>query len=84
MGGGRFPGTSIASLKQRKELIPVWLCIGVGAIISVGYTLRLATKNPDVTWNRHSNPEPWQEYEKKNYKIVNPIERKIGTDAPKF
>lgn len=38
-------------------------------MISVGYTLRLATKNPDVTWNRHTNPEPWQEYEKKNYKV---------------
>ncbi|KAJ1520767.1 hypothetical protein ONE63_003862 [Megalurothrips usitatus] len=81
---GKFPGTSIASLKQRKELIPVWVCIGFGAFLSGAYTLRLALKSPDVTWNRNSNPEPWQEYEHKNYKIINPTERKIGTDAPKF
>ncbi|KAK3926457.1 Cytochrome c oxidase subunit NDUFA4 [Frankliniella fusca] len=79
-----FTGTSLESLKKRKELIPVWLCIGVGFLLSSAYTLRLALKNPDVTWNRNSNPEPWQEYETKNYKIINPIERKIGTDAPKF
>ena len=52
--------------------------------MSMGYLFRLATKNPDVTWNRKTNPEPWQEYEHKNYKLINPVERKIGTDAPKY
>lgn len=37
--------------------------------MSAGYTLRLATRSPDVTWNRRTNPEPWQEYETKNYKV---------------
>lgn len=33
------------------------------------YTMRLATRNPDVTWSRTSNPEPWQEYRNKQYKV---------------
>lgn len=33
------------------------------------YTLRLATRNPDVTWRRGENPEPWQEYRNKQYKV---------------
>ena len=33
------------------------------------YTLRLATRNPDVSWAKKSNPEPWQEYANKQYKV---------------
>lgn len=34
------------------------------------YTMRLALTNPDVTWDRKSNPEPWQKYAEKQYKVV--------------
>lgn len=33
------------------------------------YTMRLATRNPDVTWNRETNPEPWEAYRNKQYKV---------------
>ena len=33
------------------------------------YLLRLATRNPDVSWNKKKNPEPWQEYSDKQYKV---------------
>lgn len=33
------------------------------------YTLRLAIKNPDVSWAKKSNPEPWNEYANKQYKV---------------
>lgn len=33
------------------------------------YTMRLATRNPDVTWSHHDNPEPWQHYSDKQYKV---------------
>lgn len=36
---------------------------------SIIYTLRLALKNPDVTWNHKKNPEPWMEYSDKQYKV---------------
>jgi len=45
------------------------VCVGAGAIGAVYYMARLATRNPDVTWNRTSNPEPWQEYKDKQYKV---------------
>lgn len=45
------------------------MCVGAGAIGAVYYMARLATRNPDVTWNRTSNPEPWQEYKDKQYKV---------------
>lgn len=35
------------------------------------YTMRLATRNPDVTWNRETNPEPWEAYRNKQYKVRN-------------
>lgn len=28
--------------------------------LAAGYTIRLATRNPDVSSRRKSNPEPWQ------------------------
>ena len=37
------------------------------------YTLRLATQNPDVTWDRKNNPEPWQKYAEKQYKVKLPL-----------
>lgn len=36
---------------------------------SAYYTLRLAIKNPDVSWAKKSNPEPWNEYANKQYKV---------------
>ena len=36
---------------------------------AAGYTIRLATRNPDVSWNKKANPEPWQEYRNKRYKV---------------
>lgn len=45
------------------------MCTGIGMAWATFYTLRLATKNPDVTWSRKNNPEPWQEYHNKQYKV---------------
>ena len=33
------------------------------------YTMRLALTSPDVTWDRKGNPEPWQKYAEKQYKV---------------
>lgn len=33
------------------------------------YTMRLATRNPDVTWSRVQNPEPNEAYRNKQYKV---------------
>ena len=47
------------------------------------YTLRLATQNPDVTWDRKNNPEPWQKYAEKQYKFYAPSGFK-PSQAPKY
>lgn len=60
---------SIQSSTKIFQLIPLYVCVGAGACAAVFYMFRLATRNPDVTWNRSSNPEPWQEYKEKQYKV---------------
>ncbi|XP_017479970.1 PREDICTED: cytochrome c oxidase subunit NDUFA4 [Rhagoletis zephyria] len=79
-------GLGLQSLKKNPALIPLYVCVGAGALGAVYYTLRLATRNPDVTWNRSSNPEPWQEYKDKQYKFYSPIRdyRNIKSPAPKY
>lgn len=51
------------------QLAPLFFCIGFGALFSSGYLLRLAFRSPDVTWNTKRNPEPWNEYKDKEYKV---------------
>lgn len=34
------------------------------------FSLRTALKNPDVSWDRKNNPEPWQHYADKQYKVI--------------
>ncbi|KAF4527242.1 hypothetical protein B566_EDAN015915 [Ephemera danica] len=79
-------GMSIASLKKHPSLIPLYVCVGAGAVGAAYYILRLATRTPDVSWNKKTNPEPWQEYQNKQYKFYSPIRdySAIESKAPKF
>jgi len=45
------------------------VALGAGVAMSFVYTIRLAVANPDVTWDRKNNPEPWQQYAEKQYKV---------------
>lgn len=54
------PGMTIKSLKSHPSLIPLWVSIGGGALLAGAYLTRLATRNPDVCWDRKNNPYPWQ------------------------
>lgn len=40
------------------------------------YTMRLATRNPDVSWRRKDNPEPWEAYRNKQYKVSLSLDEK--------
>lgn len=51
------------------QLIPLVVVIAAGGCMSAGYLARLAFKSPDVTWNRSGNPEPWEKYRTKQYKV---------------
>jgi len=48
------------TLKHHYALVPLAAALGFGLMLSAGYIARLALQNPDVTWRRQTNPEPWQ------------------------
>uniref|UniRef100_A0A1L8EI39 Putative cytochrome c oxidase subunit ndufa4-like protein n=1 Tax=Haematobia irritans TaxID=7368 RepID=A0A1L8EI39_HAEIR len=79
-------GLGLKSIKKNPALIPLYVCVGAGAVAAVLYTFRLAIKNPDVTWNRSANPEPWEEYKDKQYKFFSPIRdySNIKSPAPNY
>ncbi|XP_063230293.1 cytochrome c oxidase subunit NDUFA4 [Bacillus rossius redtenbacheri] len=79
-------GLSLSSLKKHPALIPLYVCVAAGGLGAVFYTIRLAVKSPEVTWNRKTNPEPWQEYANKQHKFYSPVRdySKVECPAPKY
>ncbi|XP_062540309.1 cytochrome c oxidase subunit NDUFA4 [Armigeres subalbatus] len=79
-------GMSLASIKKNPALIPLYVCVGLGAVAAVFYTARLALRSPEVTWNRKGNPEPWEEFRNKQHKFFSPIRdySNIQSPAPKY
>lgn len=51
------------------QLIPLYVCTALGCGGAVFYLARLALRSPDVSWQKHANPEPWEEYRNKQYKV---------------
>ncbi|MGH0140066.1 UNVERIFIED_CONTAM: hypothetical protein FKN15_070827 [Acipenser sinensis] len=51
--------TMISQSKKHPSLIPLFVFIGTGAVGACMYLARLALRNPDVSWDRKNNPEPW-------------------------
>lgn len=51
------------------QLLPLYAALGLGVTAAILYPLRCALKSPDVTWNSKKNPEPWNEYTDKQYKV---------------
>lgn len=47
-------------LKGHYALIPLFGSLGFAMTLAGTYLLRLSTVNPDVSWRRKTNPEPWQ------------------------
>lgn len=66
---GEYCITKIEHCNVCVQLIPLYVCVGIGCAGAVFYLGRLATRNPDVSWNKKSNPEPWEEYRAKQYKV---------------
>uniref|UniRef100_A0A7R9I9U9 NADH dehydrogenase [ubiquinone] 1 alpha subcomplex subunit 4 n=1 Tax=Timema tahoe TaxID=61484 RepID=A0A7R9I9U9_9NEOP len=79
-------GLSFSSLKRHPALIPLYICVGAGVFGAAFYIVRLATKSPEVTWDRKNNPEPWNEYANKQHKFYSPIRdySNIESPAPKY
>ncbi|XP_054548367.1 cytochrome c oxidase subunit NDUFA4 isoform X2 [Talpa occidentalis] len=45
--------------RKHPSLIPLFVFIGAGGTGAALYVMRLALFNPDVSWDRKNNPEPW-------------------------
>ncbi|ENN78933.1 hypothetical protein YQE_04610, partial [Dendroctonus ponderosae] len=50
-------------------LIPLYVCVGAGCLGALFYSLRLATRNPDVQWNRTGEISN-EEFRTKQYKLI--------------
>ncbi|XP_053980481.1 cytochrome c oxidase subunit NDUFA4 [Hylaeus volcanicus] len=77
-------GLTMSSLKKNPMLIPLFFCIGVGALGSSFYLFRLAVRNPDVTWTPGKNTEPWNEYKDKQYKFHMIHNKNAKSPAPEY
>ncbi|XP_026133452.1 cytochrome c oxidase subunit NDUFA4 [Carassius auratus] len=79
--------TVLKQLKSHPALIPLFVFIGGGATMSMLYLGRLALKNPDCSWDRKNNPEPWNKLGPNDqYKLfaVNMDYSKLKKDRPDF
>ncbi|XP_051963615.1 cytochrome c oxidase subunit NDUFA4 [Xyrauchen texanus] len=79
--------TVLKQLKNHPALIPLFVFIGGGASMSLLYLCRLALKNPDCSWDRKNNPEPWNKLGPNDqYKLftVNMDYSKLKKDRPDF
>ncbi|XP_054161805.1 cytochrome c oxidase subunit NDUFA4-like [Oppia nitens] len=80
-----MPSLSMTGLRKNPSLIPLLFFVGAGGVWAGYYIGRLAFRNPDVTWNRKTNPEPWQAYDKKQYKFWSEIDHNTYEHPrPKF
>jgi len=78
-------GLSWSSIKKNPAILPIYALMAAGALLAGGYVFRLATKSPEVTWNRRTNPEPWNDYSNKQYKfLASGRDYSEGTPAPKY
>ncbi|XP_078080582.1 cytochrome c oxidase subunit NDUFA4-like [Mustelus asterias] len=80
-------GVVIKQIKSHPSLIPLFVFIGTGSLGASMYLLRLALRNPDVSWDRKGNPEPWNKIEpNQQYKFfaVNTDYSKLKKNRPDF
>ncbi|XP_001376484.1 cytochrome c oxidase subunit NDUFA4 isoform X2 [Monodelphis domestica] len=77
----------INQAKKHPSLIPLFLFIGAGGGGATLYVMRLALFNPDVSWDRKNNPEPWNKLNPTDqYKFysVNVDYSKLKKEGPEF
>jgi len=83
---GKFPGLTIASLKQHPAIIPIWGVFIAGGFAASYYTFRLAVYNPDVKWSKSAgtHAEANERYRNKQYKFKDTYDYSKGNPAPDY
>ncbi|KAM4907091.1 cytochrome c oxidase subunit NDUFA4 [Sylvia borin] len=80
-------GVILTHAKKHPALIPLFVIIGSGGVGAGLYLMRLAMFNPDVSWDRKNNPEPWNKMAPSDqYKFysVNMDYSRLKKDRPDF
>ncbi|XP_072927806.1 cytochrome c oxidase subunit NDUFA4L [Hemitrygon akajei] len=80
-------GLMFRQARSHPSLIPLFVIIGSGSLGAGGYLMRIAFRNPDVSWNRKSNPEPWNKIapnEQYKFFAVNMDYSKLKKERPDF
>ncbi|XP_011644144.1 cytochrome c oxidase subunit NDUFA4 [Pogonomyrmex barbatus] len=82
----KMQGMSFSSVMKNPALLPLYFCIGLGGCGAFLYTLRLATRNPDVSWLNKKEAEPWNTYKDKHYKFYATKDEytKVKSPAPEY
>nr|XP_034369463.1 cytochrome c oxidase subunit NDUFA4-like [Arvicanthis niloticus] len=79
---------TLGQAKKHPSLIPLLLLfIGAGGTGAALCVMRLALFNPDVSWDRKNNPEPWNKLgPNEQYKLysVNVDYSKLKKEGPDF
>uniref|UniRef100_A0A8C9EEB5 Cytochrome c oxidase subunit NDUFA4 n=2 Tax=Phocoena sinus TaxID=42100 RepID=A0A8C9EEB5_PHOSS len=77
----------IGQAKKHLSLIPLFIFIEAGGTGATLYVLRLALFNPDVSWDKKSNPEPWKKLgpnDQYKFYSVNVDYSKLKKEGPDF
>ncbi|XP_032258372.1 cytochrome c oxidase subunit NDUFA4-like [Phoca vitulina] len=77
----------ISQAKKRPSSIPLFVFIGAGATGAALCVLRLALFNPDGSWDRRNNPEPWNKLcpnDQYKFYSVNVDYSKLKKEGPDF
>nr|XP_048288213.1 cytochrome c oxidase subunit NDUFA4-like [Myodes glareolus] len=77
----------IGQAKKPPSLIPLFVFIGTGGTGAALCVMRLALINPDVSWDRKNNPEPWNTLgpnEQYKFYSVNVDYSKLKKEGPDF
>ncbi|XP_040596154.1 cytochrome c oxidase subunit NDUFA4-like [Mesocricetus auratus] len=75
----------LGQAKKHPSLIPLFVFIGAGGTGAALYVMHLALLNPDVSWNRKNNPEPWNKLgpnEQYKFYSVSADYSKLKTEGP--
>lgn len=54
-----FLSRQVAAASKNVEIVPLIAIVSGATAMAIAALVRAAVKNPDVSWSKSSNPEPW-------------------------
>ncbi|XP_063798341.1 cytochrome c oxidase subunit NDUFA4 [Pseudophryne corroboree] len=79
--------TMLSHAKKHPSLIPLFVFVGMGAVGSAAYALRVTMTSPEVCWDKKNNPQPWNQMSPNHqYKFYNETidYKNLKREGPKF